>query len=275
MEQVRIIAQNASPRPASWARLQGRGLYLADLLRELVGREMKVLYKRSVLGIGWALVLPFLQLIIFSFVFRVVLGVEVKHYASFAFTGLLVWTWFMTSLVQSNAVITGNRPLLRQPGFPVAVLPIASVTTRLIHMIIALPVLLPFLIAQDVALTLNLLFLPLLVLLQFLFTMSLAYPLAALNVTLRDTQHVLAVLLQLLMYVTPIFYSLENVPDSYRPYYLINPMVYLIEGYRDILIRGMAPDWRHLGGLTALAALLLPAGLWMFRRQKERFAEEL
>lgn len=275
MNEFRSISERL---PLRWSRvplLNPKWLYVSDLLRELVSRQLKLLYKRSYLGLGWALVLPLLQLLIFSFVFRIVLRVQVANYPSFAFTGLLVWTWVMTSLVESSVAITANRPLLRQPGFPISILPVATVACRLIHMLLALPVLLAFLVVQNVPITWNILYLPLLIALQFALILCFAYPVAALNVTLRDTQHILAVLMQLVMYVTPIFYSLENVPERFRFFFVFNPLVYLVQGYRDILVHGRPPDWAALAGLTGLAAILLPLGLALFRRQKNRFAEEL
>src|SRR5690606_6704502 len=104
-------------------------------LTELVVRDMKLLYKRSALGIAWTLINPLIQLAIFAFVFSMVLKTEVENYASFAFTGLTVWVWFMTSLVQATTVITGSKALIRQPGFPTSILPVVVLTTRLLHLL--------------------------------------------------------------------------------------------------------------------------------------------
>jgi lipopolysaccharide transport system permease protein len=249
--------------------------YWRDLYSELVSRELKILYKRSALGIAWTLVNPLLQLLVFSFVFRQVLSVRVPNYASFAFTGLLVWTWFHTSTVQAATLITSNRPLIRQPGFPVATLPAVTVLTRLVHFLMALPVLFAFFWAQQISLTAWALLLPLLVGIQFILTLAIAYPVAALNVTLRDVQHILAVVLQMMMYLTPIFYDLGRVPEAYLRYYMLNPFVHLVEAYRDILIRGQAPDWAALAGLAALSIALVAVCRHYYRRQSERFVEEL
>ena len=250
-------------------------LYYRDLIRELVVRDLKLLYKRSALGVAWTLINPLLQLLVFAFVFRSVLKVEIPQYASFAFSGLLIWIWTQTALFQATGLITGNRPLVRQPGFPIAVLPIITVSTGLIHFLLALPVLLIFIAINGVQLTAFVLLLPILLALQFILTVSLAYPLAALNVTFRDTQHTLGVLLQLMFYMLPIFYNLEQVPDHLRSFYALNPMVSLLESYRAILIYGHAPDWRSLLFLTSTSALLLPIGYRIFKRQSQRFVEEI
>lgn len=252
-----------------------RLIYYRDLIRELVIRDLKLLYKRSALGVAWTLINPLLQLLVFAFVFRSVLLVDIPQYASFAFSGLLIWTWTQTSLFQSTALITGNRPLIRQPGFPIAVLPIITVTTGLIHFLLALPVLLLFLAIDGVQLTANILLLPLLFILQFILTVSFAYPFAALNVTFRDTQHTLGVLLQLMFYLLPIFYDLDKVPEQLRSIYLLNPMVILLESYRAILIYGQSPDWHLLLLLTVTSGVLLPIGYRIFKRQSQRFVEEI
>lgn len=250
-------------------------IYYRDLIRELVSRDLKLLYKRSVLGVAWTLLNPLLQLLVFAFVFRSVLNVDIPQYASFAFSGLLIWIWTQTSLFQSTGLITGNRPLIRQPGFPIAVLPIVTVITGLIHFLLALPVLFLFMILNGVALTANVLLLPLLLFLQFILTVSFAYPLAALNVTFRDTQHTLGVLLQLMFYLLPIFYDLNQVPEHLRSLYVLNPMVMLLESYRAILIYGQPPAWQSLLGLIVISGILLPVGYRIFKQQSQRFVEEI
>ncbi|PSO56520.1 MAG: ABC transporter [Cyanobacteria bacterium QS_7_48_42] len=249
--------------------------YLYDLLRELVSREMKLLYKRSVLGVAWTLINPLLQLAVFSFVFRLVLSVDVPHYASFAFCGLLVWSWFQTSLFQATGVIIANRPLIRQPGFPTAILPVVIVMTGLIHFLLALPVLIMFLLMDGIELELVVLFLPILQVLQFAFTVGVAYLLAAINVTLRDTQHTLGVLLQLLFYLTPIFYDITNVPTGYQSLYYLNPMVHIVTAYRAVLIQGTPPNGLPLLVIGFVTAGLIWFGYRVFASASDRFVEEL
>jgi lipopolysaccharide transport system permease protein len=252
-----------------------RLLYLYDLLRELVARDMKLLYKRSVLGIAWTLINPLLQLAVFSFVFQLVLSANIPNYSSFAFCGLLVWTWFQNSLFQATGAIIANRPLIRQPGFPIAILPIVIVITGLIHFLLALPLLIIFLAVDGVELKPVLLVLPILMALQFALTVSLAYLLAALNVTFRDTQHTLGVLLQLFFYLTPIFYDITNVPKDYQSLYYLNPMVHLVTAYRTVLMQGAQPNWLPLMLIGLITTLALPVGYRIFSSSSDRFVEEL
>lgn len=252
-----------------------RPAYLYDLLQELVSREMKLLYKRSLLGIAWTLINPLLQLAVFSFVFSVVIPMNINSYSSFAFSGLLIWNWFSTSLFQATGLITSNRPLIRLPKFPTAILPVVTVTTGLIHFLLALPILVIFLSLDGIEPKPIIFILPILIVLQFVLTVSLAYPLAALNVTFRDTQHTLGVLLQMLFYLTPIFYDVQNVPAAIRPFYYLNPMVSIVEAYRDVLIRGVQPNWLTLLAVGAATVILLPLGHQIFASASHRFVEEL
>jgi lipopolysaccharide transport system permease protein len=250
-------------------------IYYFDLISVLVSRELKILYKRSVLGIAWTLINPLLQLAVFSFVFQAILQVNIPHYGSYAFSGLLVWTWTQSSLIQATGLITNNRPLIRQPAFPVAILPVVTITTGLIHFMLAFPVLLLFLLIDGVSLTPSILLLPILLVVQFGLTVSLAYPLAAFNVTFRDTQHTVGVLLQLMSYLLPIFYAITQVPDRLKIIYAINPMVPLLDAYRDVLLEGRAPNLTALLGLFLATMVLLPLGYQIFRRQSDRFVEEI
>lgn len=246
-----------------------------DLLRVLVDRDMKLLYKRSALGIAWTLINPLLQLAVFSFVFRSVIPINIPQFSSFAFSGLLIWTWSQTALFQATGLITSNKALIRQPNFPTAILPVVTTMTGLIHFLLALPVLIIFLAVDGVEPNSVLFVLPLLMVIQFVLTVGLAYPLAALNVTFRDTQHTLGVLLQMLFYLTPIFYDLNSVPKEFQPFYQLNPMVPLIEAYRAILLKGTQPDWQALLIVSLIVAVILPIGLAIFRRQSNTFVEEL
>lgn len=249
--------------------------YYFDLVSILVSRELKLLYKRSMLGIAWTLINPLLQLAVFSFVFQAILQVNVPHYGSYAFSGLLVWTWTQSSLIQATGLITNNRPLIRQPSFPVAILPLVTITTGLIHFLLAFPVLLFFLLVDGVTLTAAIALLPLLLTVQFALTASLAYPLAALNVTFRDTQHTVGVLLQLMSYLLPIFYAITQVPQRLQLIYTYNPFVSLLDAYRKVLLEGQTPNWTALLGLVLIALLLLPVGYRIFRRQSDHFVEEV
>lgn len=251
-----------------------RLIYVRDLLRELVLRDLKLRYKRSALGIGWSLLNPLAQVLVFTFLFRVVVPLGIPDYHLFVFTGVLAWSWFQQSVVAATGAITDNRELIRQPGFPAAVLPAVTVASNLIHFLLALPILLAFLIA-DGRLPGSMIVLPLVIGLQFLLTLGVAYFVATFQVRFRDTQHLLNVVLLLLFYLTPVFYSPTAVPEPVRRFYGLNPLVHIIDAYRATLLRGELPDAVVLLVLTVLAGGLLWLGYSTFMRASYRFVEEL
>lgn len=254
--------------------LTERVTYLFDLLRELVERDLKLRYKRSVLGIAWSLLNPLSQLLVFSFLFRQILPLNIPNYPLYVFMGLLPWTWFQSSLFQATGAITDSRELIRWPGFPAAILPLVTITTHWIHFLLALPILLLFMLWNGKPLTGMLVLLPLIMGIQFLFTLSLAYLVATLQVKFRDTQHILGLLLFLTFYLTPIFYDASVVPARYRFLYDLNPMVYLLAAYRDSM-NGTWPNWVALLGISLLSLGLFWVGYRQFMRVRDRFVEEL
>jgi ABC-type polysaccharide/polyol phosphate export permease len=252
-----------------------RPIYLRDLLRELVARDLKLRYKRSILGIAWSLLNPLAQLLIFVFLFHKVFPLNIPNYPLFVFSGVLAWTWFQSSLFLATGAITDNRELIRRPGFPAAILPVVIVMSSLIHFLLALPILLLFVLIAGIHLTSAILMLLVVIALQFLLTLSLAYLVATFHVTFRDTQHLLGVLLLLLFYLTPVFYTASAVPEPYQWLYFLNPMAHLIGAYRTILIQGEPPGYLMLLSLGVVSAGLLGLGYTVFMRASYRFVEEL
>ena len=246
-----------------------------DLLATLVLRDLKLRYKRSLLGVFWTLLHPLAQLAVLFFVFRTVLRVDVPHYAAFLFIGITVWTWLAGALVQATSCVLDDRALIRRPAFPAAVLPVASVTSHAVHFLLTLPVTLGLLACEGRWPGAALGWLPLVVAVQFVATLSVSYALAAVHVRFRDTQYLLGVLLVLGFYLTPIVYELSAVPAPYAGLLAANPMTHLLEAYRDVLLRGAAPHGAALAAVAAFSGALLAGSFALFQRSSARFAEEL
>jgi len=252
-----------------------RALYLRDLLRELLVREMKLRYERSLLGVLWAIINPLAQLVVFVFVFQHLLRLRTPNYGLFVFCGILAWNWTREALLQSTGAITGNRELIRQPRFPIGLLPVVALTTPLIDLLISLPLLMLLAIFTGDGLTSAILFLPVVIAAQFLLLQGLGYLLAAAQVTFRDTGHLLGVILMLGFYLTPVFYSVEDAPSGLRAVMAFNPMAQIITAYRVVIVRGLSPDLRILFALAGAGVLLSWAGWRVFTRASHHFAEEL
>lgn len=246
-----------------------------DLLLELVSRDMKLRYKRSVLGMLWSLLNPLAQLLVFVFLFRRVMPLDIPDYPTYVFAGLIVWSWFQSSLVAAAASIVGNRELLRRPGFPTAILPVVVVTTSLVHFLLAFPILLLFLVTDRNVPALSLVALPVLIAVQFTLTLGLSYVVAALQVVFGDTQHLLGVGLLVLFYLTPVFYRAADVPEQYRPIYRLNPIAPFVMAFRDIMLFDRMPGLAELLIVTAISGGCLWGGYLLFSLTSSRFVEEL
>lgn len=251
-----------------------RIIHLGDLVRELVARDIKLRYRRSMLGFAWSLLNPLLQLFVFSFVFRFVIPLQIPNYMLFLFCGLLVWNWFHSSLLGATTAITDSGGLIRRPAFPSEILPFVSVSTNFVHFLLALPTLIVFVFFSGIMPTLALLLLPVVIALQFLFTLSLAYYLATIHVSFRDTQHLVTVFLLLFFYLTPIFYDASSIPERFQAVYWLNPMAHLINAYRTILLQGQVPDLLPLAIIALVSSLLLFGGYHLFLQGSFRFVEE-
>ena len=252
-----------------------RLIYIRDLLYILVVRDIKLRYKRSMLGLAWSLLNPLAQLLVFQFVFGVLLESNVPHFATFLFTGILVWTWFQSSLLAATEAIVGNRELIKRPTFPTPLLPLIAISSEMIHFLLAIPVLLLVLIFDDVPLTGTVLALPLIMLVQFILTLSLAYLVAIFQVSFGDTKYLLGIILHLLFFSTGIFFDINQISSTYQPLLYLNPMTHLVGAYRDILLTGQLPAFDSLLLLTLLALGILWLGYRSFLKASYHFVEEL
>jgi lipopolysaccharide transport system permease protein len=272
---VAANSKTAPPRRLAARSLTRRVVHLRDLLVALVGRDLKVRYKRSVLGIAWSLVNPLAQLLVFVFVFGQVLSLDGPRYPAMVFSGVLAWSWFSASITQGAGAIVENRQLIRRPGFPSAILPVVAVTTNLIHFLLALPVLLVFSLIDGSHFGWSILLLPVVVGVEALLILGITYVVAMLQVTFRDTAHLTGLVLMMLMYVTPVFYDPSIVPAQYRAIYNLNPMVHIIGAFREIIVHGAVPSLAPLAAVGLAGLVLLGLGYGMFARARVGFVEEL
>ena len=250
-------------------------IYLRDLVYELVARDMKQRYKRSVLGFAWTLLTPLFLFLVFQFLFQFVLKVEIPRFGPYAFSGLLVYGWFQGAIIQSSADITGSRELVIRPGFPAYILPVVTVTTHFIYFLLAFSAFILFLLFFGQGVKWSVLFLPLIFPFQFILILSLSYLVASANVFFRDTQHIVVLIFQLLLFLSPIFYEAKAVPEMYQRLYNLNPLVHLLDAYRTLLFGGLLFDWVPILVIGIFALALLSFSLNVFLKMRFRFVEEL
>lgn len=217
--------------------------YYYDLIFHLVRCDFIVRYKGSALGVLWSPMLPLAQLLVLVFLFQRVVPLDIDAYPAFVFSALLPWTWFSSCLSSSGNLLISNRGLVRRPNFAPATLIIVNTLSNMLNYIVVLPILFVMLFFYDRAITLVLLFLPLLMLIQGVLIVGLSLIITTLNVFYRDVQHIVSMVLMLLFYLTPIFYQPQEVSENFRILYTLNPIAVLIQSYRAIFFYGTAPGW--------------------------------
>lgn len=270
------MASTMQPRLAPANSTGRRFRHGYDLLVQLVLRDLKVRYQRSLIGIGWSLLKPLSQLIVFSIVFTKVLPLNIPNYTTFVFTGVLVWGWFSGSMTSAVGSITGNKSLALRPSFPAVLLPTLTVASQGIHFVLALPLLLACAWIDTGSLSpLALLSLPLVIALQALLTLGFAYLLSALQVRFRDAEHLTGIAMMLGFYVTPVFYRPIPKGADFDLLTTANPLAWLLRCYREILVNHSLPSPMMLGELLAVGLLVFGVGLLAFRRAGRRFDEAL
>jgi len=249
------------------------------LIQSLVARELKARYRGSVLGFFWSFINPLLLLLVYTFIFAYVMPPPkgTDPYPLFMFCGLLPWTWFASSLMESAGVLISGGNLIKKVLFPAEVLPIVTVTANMVHFALALPILVFFLIWYRAPLTLaELACFPLVIAVQFLFTLGCALMLSALTVHFRDIRDILSNILTLWFFATPIVYSYKFAPDMARRFMNFNPFAHLAISYQEILFfPGPFGHWRWLAALGIASVFWFLAGYWVFDRLRDSFAEEV
>jgi lipopolysaccharide transport system permease protein len=250
------------------------------LIQSLVARELKARYRGSVLGFFWSFINPLTLLLIYTFVFKYVLPAAPQGtdpYPLFMFCGLLPWTWFASSLTESSGVLISGGNLIKKVLFPAEILPIVTVTANMIHFFLALPILVFFLIWFRAPLTVpELLCFPLVVAVQFVFTLGCALILSALTVHFRDIRDILSNVLTLWFFATPIIYNYQFAPELAKRFMNLNPFSHLAISYQEILFfPGPFGHWKWLAALAVASVAWFLLGYWIFDRLRDSFAEEV
>lgn len=246
------------------------------LLRALVVRDVKGLYRRSVLGPAWALLQPLIYMLVFVFLRRVLdLSGEGAPYAIFTFSALVPWTFFSNAVVRSAPSIVANAGIIKKIAVTREIFPAAAVATSLLDLVLASGVLLGMMAWFDLPLRTSALWLPPLVALAAALALGVGLAAAALGTYRRDVVFALPFAMQFWLLATPVMYPLERVPEAWRLAYALNPMVGIIEGFRAALIHGAAPDPALLAGAAAGTALVWALAWPLFRYASRYFADVL
>jgi lipopolysaccharide transport system permease protein len=270
------VSTSAIGTAAGWIPSKLRELWgYRELLYVLTLREIQVRYKQSVLGIAWALLQPLLLMLMFTLIFSVLLKTpsEGVPYPIFSYSALLFWTFFSSSLSRAIPSIEANAGLIKKIYFPREFFPISSVLAAGFDLIIAAFIFLGMMFYYHVNFTVNILYVIPLLIIQTIFTTGVCFIFSALNAYYRDVKYALPLIVQLWLYATPIIYPMSLIPQRFWKFYLLNPMVGIIEGYRNALVKGTAPDGFYMGVAAAGAVFLFIVGYLYFKRIEMTFAD--
>lgn len=251
----------------------------SGLIRSLVRRELTNRYKGSIVGISWSIITPAVMIVIFTLIFSGIFqarfGKTGGHlsFALYLFCGLLPWIAFSDAIQRATTVLTDNVNLIKRVVFPVEALPVNVVLAAVVQQLLGTIVLLiaALFVMQTVHATV--LLLPVLLVPQLMATFGLAWLMSSLGVFLRDMAQFNQLFFLGWMYLTPIFYPEEQIPEKYRWLVDINPIAPLIRSYRRILLDGEMPDWQGLLFTMAFALVCFFFGYWWFERTKKAFAD--
>ncbi|HEY0552696.1 MAG TPA: ABC transporter permease [Thermoanaerobaculia bacterium] len=241
-----------------------------DLVMALVARELKVRYRRSALGFTWTMLQPLLMMLVLQAVFSTLFRFNLNNYPVYAMAGILYWNFFSQSIVASMNSLRSNAQLLKKVPVPMEVYPVATVVSGVLNLIFALVPLLIILLITRQPLTPALFFLPVSIFLAALFTLGAGLLLSPLSVFFTDIVEMITVILSVLMYLTPIFYPKEIVPERWRWVVRFNPLRSILEVFRDPIYYGKIPPLSHLSVCFLISVVAFVLGALAFRRSSDR-----
>jgi lipopolysaccharide transport system permease protein len=246
-----------------------------ELIYFLTWRDIKVRYKQTALGAAWAILQPFLSMVVFTIFFGGLLKVSSDNvpYPIFSYTALLPWGVFSKALTDAGRSLVINRNMITKVYFPRLVVPLASVLSGVVDFLIAFIVLLGMMVYFQVTPSSAVWALPFLLILALITALGVGLWLSALNVIYRDVGYVLPFLTQFWFYITPVVYSSTEVPDKWRLIYALNPMTGVVEGFRWALLNTESAPGPMVAVSAVIAVVILISGMFYFRRMERTFAD--
>ena len=247
-----------------------------ELLARMTHRDLLLRYKQTVMGFGWAVLMPVVNTIVFSVIFMRVAPLDTgMPYPLYAYSGLLAWNFFASSLRFAVSSLTANATLVTKVYFPREIFPLSAVTVTLVDSIVGSVVLAGLMIHYRVPITPAILMLPLVVLAETAFTCAMALALAMANLFYRDVKYLFEIVMTVWMFATSVVYPVDLVGSRWSLVLRLNPMVGMIEAFRDVVLRGQLPDAAQFTMAAVVSFAALAAAWVIFHRLECRFAESV
>lgn len=254
-----------------------RGIFLyRDMIYSLVRRELRGRYKGSVLGFLWTYINPLCQVIIYSLVFKVIFRVNIDKFYLYLIIGMMPWTFFNTSVQGGATCIRAQADMVKKIYFPREVIPISYVTSAFVNMLLSfIIVFLAVLVSGYGINLLSFVFLPLIMIIEYIFALGIAFIASAITVYFRDLEQIISVVMMAWIYITPIMYNMDYVPEQYRILLVLNPMTPIIEVFHQILYYRIIPTTNFLLLAGGVSIVIFAVGFFVFAKLDKHFAEEL
>lgn len=247
-----------------------------EMIFSMVRRELRGRYKGSVLGFLWTLINPLFQLIIYTIVFSYIMRAGKDDYYLFLFVALVPWIFFSSSIQVGAGCIWSQKGMINKIFFPREVLPISTVISQLVNMLLSLVVVFAVLIAARKPLSMKaLLVLPIIIFVETILALGIVFLVSAISVFFQDLMQILGILMMLWQFLTPVMYEVQDIPEHMRIYFSLNPMTPIIEAYRDVLYYGKVPQLSNMMNGLVLGVALLLIGWIVFGCLEKRFSEVL
>ncbi len=275
-EQLSSAPIKVIERKTGWRALDLRELWrYKDLFRFLVTRDIKVLYKQTVLGFGWAILRPLFSMVVFSVVFGRMAKIPSDGipYPLFSYAALVPWTYFQTAITQSTNSLIGGAQMISKVYFPRIIVPLAPVIAGLVDFAIALTIVGVMMAYYGTAPNVNIIFLPLMILIMVVTAAAVGMWLSVLAVQYRDIRFAIQFLAQFLMYAAPVVWPASLVPERFRLLYGLYPMAGVIEGFRSALLGHNPMPWDLIAAGSVTAMVLFVFGTLYFRRMERIFSD--
>lgn len=248
-----------------------------ELLKTNVKKEIRGKYKASVLGVLWSFINPLLQIVVYAIVFPYLMRGSVDNYLAYLVTGIIPWTFFLTAVSQGVTTIKGNGGIIKKVYFPREILPLSVVMSGLVNFFISCVIIIAFCLATGVGVSWHIILVPVIAVIQSLLSLGLALALSAINVYIQDMEYIVAFVLNMLFYGTPIIYDLNQFASVGTLHTLVslNPMTQIINCYRDVFLYHTMPNMMNLFFVLLLSIIVVVIGYAIFKKLEKGFAEEL
>lgn len=246
-----------------------------ELLKTNVQKEIRGKYKGSILGVFWSFLNPLLMVLVYAIVFPYLMRVQQENYLVFLITGVIPWVFFTTVVTTGCNCVWINGGIIKKVYFPREILPISVVLAALVNFLISCIIIIIFVIGGGIGISLNILWLPVIVLIQCALSLGLLLTLSAINVYVKDIEYLVQFIMNLVFYCTPILYNAEMFPEKYRWILYLNPMANLIDAYRSIFYYKQTPDLSSLLIVGIISFIILIIGYLVFKKLEKGFAEEV